>query len=46
MPLTKSGESILRKLKKKYGSERGEGIFYAMINKKARGTEKWHGKKE
>lgn len=33
MPLTKKGQKIMRALKKQYGKE-GEGVFYAMKNKK------------
>jgi hypothetical protein len=33
MPLTKKGEKILRKLKEEYGENKGEAVFYAMINK-------------
>lgn len=45
MPITKSGEKVLRRLKKEYGEQKGEEVFYAMINARKPGTEKWHGKK-
>lgn len=44
MPLTKSGKKILKNMIAKYGKEKGERIFYAMINEKRKGTEKWHKK--
>lgn len=42
MPLTATGEEVLRNLKKRYGPERGRSIFYASINAGKPGTEKWH----
>ena len=33
MPMSKAGRKIKAKLKEQYGSEKGEGIFYAMENK-------------
>jgi hypothetical protein len=33
MPVSKAGRKIKAKLKEQYGSEKGEGIFYAMENK-------------
>lgn len=44
MPLTKSGKKILKNMIRKYGKEKGERVFYAMINEKRKGTEKWHKK--
>jgi len=42
MPLTNSGKKVLLSLKKKYGKEKAKKIFYAMINQKKKGSEKWH----
>ncbi len=40
MPLTNSGKKILAGLKREYGSEKGETIFYKMINSgKLKGAE-------
>lgn len=45
MPLTKSGKKVLKSMKKTYGSEKkGKEVFYASINKKKKGSKKWHGK--
>jgi hypothetical protein len=33
MPLTEKGQKILAEMKKKYGDEEGERIFYSSINK-------------
>ena len=33
MPLTKKGAKIKRAMKKQYGSEKGERVFYATRNK-------------
>ncbi len=41
MPLTKKGEKIKRRMKKTYGPEEGERVFYATQNKgKIKGTHK------
>ena len=32
MPLTKKGKTILSAMRKEYGSEKGEQVFYASIN--------------
>lgn len=41
MPLTKKGKKIKRAMKKEYGSEKGERVFYASQNKgKIKGTHK------
>lgn len=38
MPLSKyyggHGEEVMRKMKKKYGEEKGESVFYATANKR------------
>ena len=46
MPLTKSGEKVMRSMKKQYGPEAGRKIFYASINAKVKGSSRWHGKKK
>lgn len=33
MPLTKKGDKILKKMKQRYGSKKGESVFYASQNK-------------
>ncbi|GAG55112.1 unnamed protein product, partial [marine sediment metagenome] len=33
MPLTEKGKKILRAMRKQYGEEKGERVFYASINK-------------
>lgn len=33
MPITKKGAKIMRAMKKEYGSEKGEQVFYASKNK-------------
>jgi hypothetical protein len=46
MPLTAKGQKILAAMKKEYGPEKGERVFYASINKgKIKGAEpkKKHG---
>ena len=45
MPLSESGKKVLRKMRKEYGKDRGEGIFYASMKKKKKGSEKWHSNK-
>jgi hypothetical protein len=45
MPLTKSGKKVLRKMKKTYGAKKGKQVLYASIQKKKKGTKKWHKKK-
>lgn len=45
MPLTTKGKKILARMKKEYGSKKGEQVFYASINKgKVKGAHK--GKKK
>jgi hypothetical protein len=46
MPLTSSGKKVMSNLEDEYGNDKGESVFYAMINKKKKGSEKWHGKKK
>ena len=45
MPITKSGLKVLSSMREQYGSEKGKSVFYASINKKKKGTEKWHEKR-
>ena len=33
MPMSKAGRKIMSNLKKEYGKEKGESVFYAMENK-------------
>lgn len=41
MPLNKKGKKIMRAMKKKYGSSKGERVFYATKNKgKIKGVER------
>jgi hypothetical protein len=42
MPLTKSGSKVLVTMKKEYGDKKGEDAFYASINAKKKGSNKWH----
>jgi hypothetical protein len=42
MPLTKTGEKVLKDMVKRYGKERGKEVFYASINKKKKGSKDWH----
>ena len=44
MPITSSGEKVLRKLQKEYGKKKGARVFYAMIVMQKKGSGKWHGK--
>lgn len=44
MPLTKSGKKVMSSMSKKYGSKKGKEVFYASINAKKKGSEKWHRK--
>jgi hypothetical protein len=46
MPLTKGGKKVLSSMKKKYGTKKGKSVFYATINKKKKGSARWHGKKK
>jgi len=45
MPLTKTGNIILDRMRQKYGED-AERIFYSSINKKKKGSEKWHLRKK
>ncbi len=45
MPLTKSGEDVLRHMMKEYGTKKGKEVFYSSINKGKAGSSKWHGGK-
>lgn len=41
MPLTKKGKKIMHAMKKEYGGEKGERVFYASVNKgKVKGAHK------
>lgn len=42
MPLSKSGKKVLGNMKKQYGSKKGKSVFYASMNKKKKGSSKWH----
>jgi len=42
MPLTKTGKKVKRKMQKHYGKKKGQQVFYASINKRKKGTKKWH----
>lgn len=42
MPLTKSGKKVLANMESEYGPEKGKSVFYASINKKKKGSSKWH----
>lgn len=33
MPLTKKGKTVLSSMRKQYGKDKGERVFYASINK-------------
>lgn len=41
MPLTKKGKKIMAAMKKEYGGDKGESVFYATRNKgKIKGVDK------
>jgi hypothetical protein len=42
MPLTISGEKVLKGMQKQYGKVKGKGVFYASINKGLKGSSRWH----
>jgi hypothetical protein len=42
VPRTKTGDKILKKMKKAYGKKKGKKVFYSSINKKKPGAKKWH----
>ena len=44
MPLTKSGRKVKRAMAKTYGKKKGEKVFYATMNKRKKGSSKWHKK--
>jgi len=44
MPLTKEGRKVLASMRKQYGAKKGRQVFYASINKKKKGSSKWHAK--
>jgi len=46
MPLTKSGKKVKKSMEKQYGKDKGEGVFYASINKGKAGSKKWEHKKK
>ena len=46
MPITSSGKKVMKSMVKSYGAKKAEEVFYASINKKKKGTSKWHGKKK
>ena len=43
-PLTSSGKDVLASMVKTYGAKKGKQVFYSSINKKKKGSSKWHGK--
>ncbi len=43
MPLTKTGQEVMKNMKKKYGKKKAKKVFYGSINKGNPGTSKWHG---
>jgi len=43
MPLTKTGKKVKSKMQKTYGKKKGKRVFYASMNKKKKGSSKWHG---
>lgn len=46
MPLKKAGKKVIAKMKKEYGPEKGEQVFYASINKGTLKKAKMEGKKK
>lgn len=42
--ITESGKKVLDRMVKFYGKEKGEEIFYKMIEEKAKGSQKWQSK--
>lgn len=46
MPLTEKGKTILTRMRKTYGSKKGEEVFYRSVRAgKIKGAEKKHKKK-
>lgn len=41
MPRTKSGKDVMKSMKKQYGEEKGENVFYGSIVKGKPGSSKW-----
>ena len=46
MPETAAGRKVMSSMKKQYGEDKGERVFYASINKGKPGSEKWHRKRK
>lgn len=48
MPITKSGQMVMKQMVKRYGSKKGSDVFYGSINAGKPGTDQWHapGKKK
>jgi hypothetical protein len=46
MPRTKVGKEVMGSMKKQYGKEKGENVFYGSIVKGKPGSEQWEGKKK
>jgi len=46
MPLTKEGQQVMNSMMKEYGDKKGKSVFYASINAKKKGANKWHKKNE
>ena len=46
MPLTDSGNQVMRSMQSQYGAKKGKSVFYASINKGKSGSSKWHEKSE
>jgi hypothetical protein len=44
MPLTKSGKKVMASMRKSYGAKKGKMVFYASINEKKPGSNKWENK--
>ena len=42
MPLTNRGRAVLRTMRRQYGEDKGKQVFYASINAKKAGSQKWH----
>ena len=42
MPLTESGQKVKASMRRQYGGEKGERVFYASMNKGTPGSRKWH----
>ncbi|KKL90934.1 hypothetical protein LCGC14_1899670 [marine sediment metagenome] len=41
MPLTKSGEKVLKRMQATYGKKKGEEVFNKSIADKKKGSNKW-----